>query len=305
MSSIICGSLAIDTILTYEGSFADSILPDQIHKMNVSFYVPGMRREYGGCAGNIAYGLNLLGGVALPMAAVGSDAHDYMERFKNMGISTEMVMVRQDNYTALCTIMTDRVNNQITGFHPGAMAQAHLNVTAPPPHAKLGIIAPDGREAMWKHAQMFVQAKIPFVFDPGQQLPQFDGEEHRQLIGMADYVAVNDYEGALLCERTGWSLADISHKVQGLVVTLGEQGCDVWAKGVKTHVPPVKATAVVDPTGCGDAFRAALLYGIERGWDLVRCCTLGNKIGAIKIAERGGQNYTLDLAALGLSDNAA
>jgi adenosine kinase len=300
MSSIICGSLAIDTILNYEGSFADSILPDQIHKMNVSFYVPGMRREYGGCAGNIAYGLKLLGGVPLPMAAVGSDAHDYMERFKALGINTDMVMVRQDNYTALCTIMTDRVNNQITGFHPGAMAQAHLNMAAPPAHAKLGIIAPDGRDAMSKHAHMFADAHIPFIFDPGQQLPQFNGEEHRQFIGMADYVAVNDYEGALLSERTGWSLADMSQHVQGLVVTLGEQGCDVWVKGVKTHVAPVKASAVVDPTGCGDAFRAALLFGIERGWDLVRCCTLGNKIGAIKIAQRGGQNYSLDLGSLGL-----
>ncbi len=301
MASIICGSLAIDTILMFEGNFADQILPDQIHKLNVSFYVPGMRREYGGCAGNIAYGLKQLGGEPLPMAAVGPDAREYLDRFNKMGISTDLVMVRPDNYTALCTIMTDKQNNQITGFHPGAMGEAHLNVIPVNTTAKLGIVAPDGRDAMWTHAQQFKAAGVSFIFDPGQQLPVFDGKEHQQLIEMADYVAVNDYEGSMLSERTGWSLADISSKVKGLVVTLGEQGCDVWVNGVKTHVPPAKAASVVDPTGCGDAFRAALLFGLERGWDLVRCCTLGNKIGAIKIAHRGGQNYTLDHAALGLA----
>ncbi len=301
MASIICGSLAIDTILNFEGNFADQILPDQIHKLNVSFYVPGMRREYGGCAGNIAYGLKQLGGVPLPMAAVGPDAREYLERLAAMGISTELVMVRPDNYTALCTIITDRQNNQINGFHPGAMGEAHLNVIPAHTSAKLGIIAPDGRDAMWQHAQQFKDAGVSFIFDPGQQLPMFNGQEHQQLIGMADYVAVNDYEGAMLAERTGWSLAEISGKVQGLVVTLGEQGCDVWVGGIKTHVPAVKAAAVVDPTGCGDAFRAALLYGIERGWSLVRCCTLGNHMGAIKIAQRGGQNYTLNLAQLDLT----
>ena len=300
MASIICGSLAIDTILNFEGNFADQILPDQIHKLNVSFFTPGMRREYGGCAGNIAYGLRQLGGVPLPMAAVGPDARDYLERFGKMGIDTSLIMVRPDNYTALCTIMTDKQNNQITGFHPGAMTEAHLNEIKPRADAKLGIIAPDGRDAMWAHAHQFKAAGVPFIFDPGQQLPVFNGEEHRELIAIADYVAVNDYEGAMLSERTGWSLAEISKHVKGLVVTLGEHGCDVWVDGQKTSVAPVKAAAVVDPTGCGDAFRAALLYGIEKGWDLVRCCTLGNKIGAIKIAQRGGQNYTLNLSALGL-----
>jgi adenosine kinase len=301
MASIICGSLAIDTILTFEGNFADQILPDQIHKLNVSFYVPGMRREYGGCAGNIAYGLKQLGGDPLPMAAVGPDAREYLDRMASMGISTQLVMVRPDNYTALCTIMTDKQNNQITGFHPGAMGEAHLNKIPADTQAKLGIIAPDGRDAMWSHAQQFKATGVPFIFDPGQQLPVFNGQEHQELIGMADYVAVNDYEAEMLSERTGWSLADISGKVKGLVVTLGEKGCDVWVQGAKTHVPAVKASAIVDPTGCGDAFRAALLFGLERGWDLVRCCTLGNRIGAIKIAQRGGQNYTLDPVALGLA----
>lgn len=303
MSAIICGSVAIDTILTFMGDFAEQILPDQIHKLNVSFYVPGMRKEYGGCAGNIAYGLKQLGGDPLPMAAVGPDAGDYLDRFKKMGIDTRLIMIDNSSYTALCTIMTDKGNNQITGFHPGAMANAHQNVIAPTEKSKgvsIGIISPDGRDAMWDHAHQFKAAGIGYVFDPGQQLPVFNGAEHRELIEMADYVTVNDYEGAMLTEKTGWSMAEVSNKVKGLVVTLADQGCEVWTKGTKIHVPGVKASAVLDPTGCGDAFRAALLFGLERGWDLVRCCELGNKIGALKIATQGGQNYTLDHAALGL-----
>ncbi len=303
MSAIICGSFAIDTILTFVGDFSSQILPDQIHKLNVSFYVPGMRKEYGGCAGNIAYGLKQLGGDPLPMAAVGPDASDYLDRFKKMGIDTRLVMIDSSSYTALCTIMTDRGNNQITGFHPGAMANAHLNPIQPDEKTKgagIGIISPDGRDAMWAHAHQFKAAGIGFIFDPGQQLPVFNGAEHREIIEIADVVTVNDYEGVMLTEKTGWSLAEISTKVKGLVVTLADQGCEVWQAGSKVHVPGMKASSIVDPTGCGDAFRAALLYGLERGWDLVRCCELGNKIGAIKIASQGGQNYTLDHAALGL-----
>jgi adenosine kinase len=304
MSSIICGSMAVDTILNFMGNFAEQILPDQIHKLNVSFYVPGMRKEYGGCAGNIAYGLRQLGGDPLPMAAVGPDASDYLDRFAKMGIDTRLVMVDNTSYTALCTIMTDKTNNQITGFHPGAMANAHQNKIALDEKTKgvrLGIIAPDGRDAMWEHAHQFKAAGIPFIFDPGQQLPVFNGQEHREIIQMADYVTVNDYEGALLTEKTGWSLEQVASKVKGLVVTLADKGCEVWASGGKVHVPGVKAEAIADPTGCGDAFRAALLYGLERGWDLVKCCELGNKIGAIKIASQGGQNWKVDHAALGLA----
>ena len=303
MSAIICGSIAIDTILTFVGDFSEQILPDQIHKLNVSFYVPGMRKEYGGCAGNIAYGLKQLGGEPLPMGAVGPDAGDYLDRFKKMGIDTRLIMVDNTSYTALCTIMTDKGNNQITGFHPGAMANAHKNLIAADEKSqgvKIGIISPDGRDAMWDHAHQFKAAGIGFIFDPGQQLPVFNGAEHKELIEMADYVTVNDYEGAMLTEKTGWSMADVSRKVKGLVVTLADQGCEVWTNGSKVHVPGTVATAVVDPTGCGDAFRAALLFVLERGWDLVRCCELGNKIGAIKIASQGGQNYTLDHATLGL-----
>jgi adenosine kinase len=303
MSAIICGSIAIDTILGFMGDFAEQILSDQIHKLNVSFYVPSMRKEYGGCAGNIAYGLKQLGGEPLPMGAVGPDAGDYLDRFKKMGIDTRLVMIDNSSYTALCTIMTDRSNNQITGFHPGAMANAHHNKIAPIEAvngAKIGIISPDGRDAMWDHAHQLKAAGIPFLFDPGQQLPVFNGAEHRELIELAQYVTVNDYEGALLTEKTGWSMAEVSTKVKGLVVTLADLGCEVWTNGNKVHVPGVKATAVVDPTGCGDAFRAALLFGLERDWSLERCCELGNKIGAIKIASQGGQNYTLDRTALGL-----
>jgi adenosine kinase len=299
MSAIICGSIAIDTILGFMGDFSEQILPDQIHKLNVSFYVPGMRKEYGGCAGNIAYGLKQLGGEPLPMGAVGPDASDYLDRFKKMGIDTRLVMIDNSSYTALCTIMTDRANNQI----PGAMANAHNNKIAANEASKgvkIGIISPDGRDAMWDHAHQFKAAGIPFVFDPGQQLPVFNGAEHRELIDMADYVTVNDYEGAMLTEKTGWSLAEVSNKVKGVVVTLADQGCEIWTHGNKVHVPGVQAAAVLDPTGCGDAFRAAVLFGLERGWSLERCCELGNKIGAIKIASQGGQNYTLDLAALGL-----
>ncbi len=303
MSAIICGSIAIDTILNFFGDFSEQILPDQIHKLNVSFYVPGMRKEYGGCAGNIAYALKQLGGDPLPMGAVGPDAGDYLDRFKKLGIDTRLVMVDSSSYTALCTIMTDKTNNQITGFHPGAMANAHNNKIAANEKSngvKIGIISPDGRDAMWDHAHQFKDAGIPFVFDPGQQLPVFNGQEHRTLISMAEIVTVNDYEGALLTEKTGWSLAEVSSRVKGLVVTLADQGCEIWTNGTKVHVPGAKATAVVDPTGCGDAFRAALLYGMERGWDLKRCCELGNTIGALKIASRGGQNWTADRAALGL-----
>ena len=303
MSAIICGSIAIDTILAFMGDFSEQILPDQIHKLNVSFYVPGMRKEYGGCAGNIAYGLKQLGGDPLPMGAVGPDASDYLDRFQKMGIDTRLVMVDKSSYTALCTIMTDRANNQITGFHPGAMANAHHNMIAAyeaTKGVKIGIISPDGRDAMWTHAHQFKAAGIPFVFDPGQQLPVFDGAEHRELIELAQYVTVNDYEGALLTEKTGWSMADVSTKVKALVVTLADQGCEVWKQGVKLHIPGTVATAVVDPTGCGDAFRAALLFGLERGWPIERCCELGNKIGAIKIASQGGQNWIVDRATLGL-----
>jgi len=300
MASIICGSLAFDTIMTFEGRFSDQILPDQIHNLNVSFLVPGLRRDFGGCAGNIAYGLRQLGGVPLPMATLGSDSADYLQRLADLGISTEYVREIAGSYTAQAMIMTDQANNQITAFHPGAMMQAHETRITARPDVKLGIVSPDGRDAMLQHAEQFAEAGIPFVFDPGQGLPMFDGAALKHFIELATWVTVNDYEGKMLSERTGLGFAELSRLVQGLVVTLGSEGSEVWIDGDKTLVAPVRATAVVDPTGCGDAYRAALLYGLEQGWPLARCAALGSQMGALKIAQRGPQNYQVDRAALGL-----
>ena len=296
MAALICGSLAFDTIMTFEGRFAEQILPEQLHILNVSFLVPSLRRDFGGCAGNIAYGLKLLGGDPRPMAMLGSDGGDYLARLRELGIDTGLVGQVDDTYTAQAMIMTDRDNNQITAFHPGAMMQAHQNRIARDAGVKLGIIAPDGRDAMLQHAAQFDEAGIPFVFDPGQGLPMFNGDELRHFIGLASWVTVNDYEGKMLCERTGWSLEDISRKVRGLIVTLGAEGCEVWEQGARTWVAPAKPAQIVDPTGCGDAWRGGLLFGLERDWPLARCAELGNRLGALKIAQRGPQNYTLDFA---------
>ena len=294
MPALICGSLAFDTIMTFEGRFAEQIMPEQLHILNVSFLVPGLRREYGGCAGNIAYSLTQLGGAALPMATVGNDGLDYVAHLRNKGISTEFIRELTDTYTAQAMIMTDRDNNQITAFHPGAMSQAHLSEITVRSDIKLGIISPDGRDAMLQHAAQFKAAGIPFMFDPGQGLPMFNGEELTHFVEQASWVTVNDYEGRMLSERTGLDSSEISRRVEGLVVTLGAQGCEVWVDGQMTHVPSVKATQLIDPTGCGDAFRGALLFGLERGWSLVQCCELGNRVGAHKIATPGCQNYTLE-----------
>ena len=293
MAVLICGSLAFDTIMHFEGRFKEQILPEQLHILNVSFLVPQLQREYGGCAGNVAYGLKLLGGVPLPMATLGNDGESYMNRLKHLGIATDFVKMVSDNYTAQAMIMTDLDNNQITAFHPGAMMQAHTTAVEKRADINLGIVSPDGRDAMIQHAEQFALAGIPFVFDPGQGLPMFDGETLRHFISQATWVTVNDYEGKMLTERTGWDAAEISSKVKGLVITLGAHGCEVWQDRQKTLVAPVKAEAVVDPTGCGDAWRSALLFGLDQGWDLVRCAELGNKMGALKIASRGPQNYVL------------
>ena len=301
MSALICGSLAFDTITTFPGRFAQQILPEQLHILNVSFLVPTLRREFGGCAGNIAYTLSQLGGEPLVMAACGSDGQDYLERIRSWGASTEFVREVADHHTAQAIIITDTDNNQITAFHPGAMQSAHL--TAVPTGRSIGvaIVAPDGRDAMLAHAEQLSSAGIPFVFDPGQGLPMFDGPELKRFIEQAAWVALNDYEARMLCDRTGQTLETLSRShLRGVIVTLGAQGCDLWQQGVRSHVPGVAATRLLDPTGCGDAFRGALLYGLERGWSLQRCVELGNRVGAIKIACLGGQNHRLDRVALGL-----
>jgi adenosine kinase len=302
MSALICGSLAFDTITGFPGRFAQQILPDQVHILNVSFLVPTLRREFGGCAGNIAYTLHRLGGAPRVMATVGADGTEYLARLAAWGVTTEHVRTIEDSYTAQAFIITDRDNNQITAFHPGAMMSAHL--TRVPDRAgdiRIAIIAPDGRDAMLQHAEQLAAARIPFVFDPGQGLPMFDGDELRRFVAQATWVAVNDYEGRMLCERTGASLEALSRShLRAVIVTLGAEGCELWQQGERRLVPGVAASEALDPTGCGDAFRAALLHGLERDWPIERCVELGNRVGALKIASRGGQNHTIDRAALGV-----
>jgi adenosine kinase len=301
MPALICGSLAFDTITTFPGRFADQIMADQVHILNVSFLVPTLRREYGGCAGNIAYTLHILGGEPVILAALGVDGSDYHARVQRWGADTSLIHRDAELHTAQCHITTDRDNNQITAFHPGAMSNAHKMAVPQPAQRsdlKIGIIAPDGRDAMWQHAHQLAQAHIPFIFDPGQQLPQFNGDEHREILGLANWVALNDYEARMLEERTGENAEAISRRpnIQGVIVTLAEQGCELWIKGERSLVPGVPAAQVADPTGCGDAFRAGLLYGLERGWSLARCAELGNRLGSLKIAQRGPQNHVLSPA---------
>jgi len=301
MAALICGSMAYDTIMVYPGYFKNEILPDKVHILNVSFLVPQLRREFGGCAGNIAYTLKSLGGTPLVKAALGSDGGDYLARLRAWGLDTSLVHVAPDSYTAQAIILSDTDNNQITAFHPGAMQSAHLTrVPAESGDIRVAIIAPDGRDAMIQHAAQLAQAKIPFIFDPGQGLPMFDGAELMHFVEQASWIAVNDYEARMLCERTGQTLTSLSAShLRAVVVTLGAEGCDLWESGQCTRIAGMAATAIVDPTGCGDAFRAALLFGIERGWPMKRSIELGNRVGALKIACRGGQNHTLNPRELG------
>ena len=301
MAALICGSLAFDTITVFGGKFADQILPEQVHILNVSFLVPTLRREFGGCAGNIAYTLAKLGGEPLVMATLGTDGADYLARLQSWGAATHLVREVPDSYTAQAIIITDAANNQITAFHPGAMQSAHLTAVPADANIRLAIIAPDGRDAMLQHAAQLAAAGVPFVFDPGQGLPMFDGAELSQFVAQATWVTVNNYEARMLCDRTGKSLEALSTShLRGVIVTLGAEGCDLWRQGVRTHIRGVAASEVVDPTGCGDAFRGALLYGLVRDWPLERCIELGTRIGALKIASRGGQNHAVDRTALGV-----
>lgn len=291
MTSLICGSLAFDTIMSFHGRFSEALLADQLHKINVAFLVPGIRREYGGCAGNIAYNLKLLGGDPLIMATVGQDGAPYLERLKQQGIATQCIRAFDDAYTAQAFITTDADNNQITAFHPGAMSHSHQNKVKEAGAVKLAIIAPDGRDGMIEHARDCAQLGIPFIFDPGQGLPMFSGEELKQFIEMATYVAVNDYEAELLTERTGLTLPEIAERVSALVVTRGEQGAEIFTADGKFDIPVVKVDRVVDPTGCGDAFRAGMLFGLTRGMDWMTIGRLASLMGAIKIESQGGQNH--------------
>jgi adenosine kinase len=291
MQTLICGSLAYDTIMVFQDQFKNHILPDKIHILNVAFLVPDMRREFGGTAGNIAYNLNLLGGKPQIMATVGDDFGAYANWLNQIGMDMKHIRGIAGSYTAQAFITTDKDDNQITAFHPGAMNFSHENRVTDTHGVKLGIIAPDGREGMFLHAREFQEANIPFLFDPGQGLPMFTGEELMEFTGMADYLALNDYEAQLMQEKTGQTLEQLASKVKALVVTLGAQGSVIYADGQQYVIPCVEADAVVDPTGCGDAYRAGLLYGIARGWNWQQTGQLAAVMGAVKIASRGGQNH--------------
>lgn len=291
MHILICGSLAYDTIMVFQDQFKNHILPDKIHKLSVAFYVPEMRREFGGTAGNIAYNLQLLEGNPLIMATVGQDFAPYADWLAQHKLNAQHIKVINQSFTAQAFITTDTEDNQITAFHPGAMVESHQNSVKDAKQVSLAIIAPDGRDGMFQHAKECHEAGIPFMFDPGQGLPMFNGEELLHFIEMADYLAVNDYESQVIQDKTGLSLAELASKVKALIVTLGGSGSQIYADGQLFEIPCVIADKVVDPTGCGDAYRAGLLYGIVRGWDWPTCGRLAATMGAIKIASRGGQNH--------------
>jgi adenosine kinase len=291
MSALICGSLAYDTIMVFPEQFKQHILPDQVHILNVSFLVPEMRREFGGVAGNIAYNLRLLGGRPYPMATVGDDFGPYREHLERLGISTRYVRHVPGEYTPQAFITTDIDDNQITAFHPGAMRHSYLNRVADTDGIQIGIVAPDGKAAMIQHSRDFVEAGIPHIFDPGQGMPLFNGEELRQFIREARYVVVNDYEFQMLKERTGLDGDAIAKQVEALIVTRGAEGSVLRSRDGLTEIGAVEPDDVQDPTGCGDAFRAGLIFGILSDLDLVTCCRIGSVMGAIKVAQQGPQNH--------------
>jgi adenosine kinase len=291
MRILLLGSIAYDNIMVFEGRFRDHILPDQIHMLNVAFLVPALRREFGGCAANIAYSLRMLGGEPLIMATVGEDAEPYYRRLDALGIARTHVREVAGTYTAQAFITTDLDDNQITAFHPGAMAHSHLNSVAAAGDVGLAIVSPDGREGMLQHARELKEQNIPFVFDPGQGLPMFSGAELLEFVKHARYITVNSYEAKMLEERTGKSLADLAKRVEALIVTHGSAGSEIHVGGQRLEIPCVAADNVVDPTGCGDAYRAGLLYGIAEGMDWRAVGQLASLMGALKIGARGGQNH--------------
>lgn len=296
MSAIISGSVAFDNIMVFEDRFRNHILPEKVHILNVSFLVPELRRNFGGCAGNIAFNLKLLGENPLPLATVGADYGPYGEWMKKHGIDQSYVRVLEESFTAQAYITTDIDDNQITAFHPGAMGLAQEIDVPRDTGAKLGMVSPNGPEGMVKHAQQFVDAGIPFIFDPGQALPLFDGDQLSKFVDQATWVAVNDYESQLVCERTGFTEEQIAKRVDTLIVTRGAEGSDIFHNGERIHVPAAKVSAVVDPTGCGDAYRAGILFGLINGLDWETTGRIASLMGAIKVEKNGTQNHTLDAA---------
>ena len=295
MSVLICGSMAYDTIMVFHDRFKNHILPEQVHILNVSFLVPELRREYGGCAGNIAYNLKLLGAEALIMATVGKDFQPYSQWLAYCGLSQEFVRVLDDSFTAQAYITTDMDDNQITAFHPGAMSFSHANLVPPHRGIKVGIVSPDGKEGMVEHAKQFHSAGIPFIFDPGQGMPMFNGEELLKFVELADWVTLNDYEAKLMEERTGLSPEQLAAKVKALIVTKGGDGSLIYTEGGILEIPSAKPKAVVDPTGCGDAYRAGLLYGLTEEFDWETTGRIASLLGAIKVETPGTQNHGFSL----------
>lgn len=291
MSALICGSMAFDTIMVFKDRFKNHILPDKVQILNVSFLVPEMRREFGGCAGNIAYGLKMLDGEPLPMATVGADFATYAQWLESRQIPLTHIKTIETAYTAQAYITTDLDDNQITAFHPGAMSFAHENRVDSARGVKLGIVSPDGRGAMVEHAAQFAAAKIPFIFDPGQGMPMFNGDDFKVFIDQAAWVTVNDYESQVLQERTGLTPHQIAERVEGLIITLGAKGAHIYVKERRIDIPAAIPGQVLDPTGCGDAFRAGLLYGLSNDMDWETTGRIASLMGAIKIETHGTQNY--------------
>jgi len=291
MTALICGSFAYDSIMIFPDRFKNHILPDKIHMLNVSFMVPQMRREFGGCAGNIAYNLKLLGGDGLPMGTVGKDFEPYARWMDRNGISRALIREFPDSFTAQAYITTDLDDNQITAFHPGAMGLAHENRVPLDRGITLGIVSPDGRDGMLQHAEQFFEAGIPFIFDPGQGLPMFNGDDLRNFLRMATYLTVNDYEAQLVQERTGLSPHEMSEQVKAVFITRGAKGSRIYTEQKEIEIPPVKPSGVVDPTGCGDAYRAGLIHGLMLGRDLATAARIASLMGTIKIEHPGTQNH--------------
>lgn len=295
---LICGSMAFDTICVFTGKFGDHIVPEATHKISVSFMVDKMRREFGGCAGNVAYSLKLIGGAPVICATIGNDSAGYRDRMQTLGIGLDALKTVPDSFTAQAYIMTDLDDNQITSFHAGAMFQSQLNDVTAIDNIALGIVSPDGRDGMFRHARGFASKNIPFIFDPGQAMPAFSGDEIIELISLADYLSVNDYEAEMIAQKTGRAIVSFAPDLKALIVTLGASGSRIYAQGTVIDVPVVPAPTLVDPTGCGDAFRAGLLYGIAHQWSVEKACKLGSLLGSIKIGERGGQNHSFTEAAI-------
>ncbi len=290
-SALICGSVAFDTIMVFGDRFRNHILPDKIHVLNVSFLVPQLRREFGGCAGNIAYNLRLLGDLGYPMATVGRDFGPYREWLTQSGVPADHIRVIDSEHTAQAFITTDLDDNQITAFHPGAMQHSHANRVSDAKEIGIGIVAPDGRDGMVQHAEQFAAAGIPFIFDPGQGLPMFGGEDLAKFVSQATWVTVNEYEWQLLQQKTGWTVKDLTQRVEALIVTLGSGGSVIYTRDGEISVPCARPNAIVDPTGCGDAYRAGLIHGLLHGLDWQTTGRIASLMGALKIESRGTQNH--------------